>query len=814
MKRRRPCASDFSIGWICPLALEYTAAVRVLDEEYDDSDSEYTTGRIHNHNVVISCMPAGIPGTNAAASTATRMLAAYPSLKSLLLVGIAGGVPSDNTDIRLGDVVVGQPMGQYGGVVQYDFQKTLPGTFQRIGSLNAPSHSLLTAISKFKSSLSASTTRDRMRQYLTDRPPAGSDVLFQASYDHVGLPIDTCRDCRTDMIAERSQRETEFGIFFGTIASGNQVIKYGRTRDEISSTLGGILCFEMEAAGVVNLLPCLVVRGICDYADSHKNKIFQPFAASAAAAFLNSSERQRAVSSKEQVGLSAEEQQLYHESLAFKQLDSRHQTVKMAHAKTCRWILSYLFDQHHGFLWIKGKPGAGKSTIMKFAFTQSQKLANTARISFFFNARGDTLEKTVLFEQRPELHTVFTMLPTTTTLGPTPTWDIETLKYLLRACVERLQSEDQPVLCYIDALDECDEQEIRDMVSFFEQIGELVVSKKVRLHICFSSRHYPHVTIEHSIELVLEDQDGHQQDIMNYVLQIKDEIILRSSGIFLWVVLVIQILNKEFDRGRIHALKQRLKEIPDGLHSLLKDIFTRDNNDMANTLLCLQWILYAARPLSREEAYFAILAGTMSSIDLVGWTAEQVDKEVMRKFLLDSSKGLTELTRGKTPTVQFIHESVRDFLREEGFADLSLGNIALGPSHEALKKCCLNYLSIDLGYLLPHLEWLPSAKSTECRELRNKVSAQCPFLAYAVENVLHHADIASGHGLQQTAVVTNFPSDAWTLGNNLYERHGVRRYSSNDSMYIFAERNYANLLKETIAADGQTATRIRSKRML
>ncbi|KAL3452342.1 hypothetical protein BJX65DRAFT_303177 [Aspergillus insuetus] len=85
------------------------------------------------------------------------------------------------------------------------------------------------------------------------------------------------------MVVHRPQRDENVAIFFGTIASGNQVIKDGHTRDKINNALEGVLCFEMEAAGVVNLLPCLVVRGICDYADSHKNKAFQPFAASAAA---------------------------------------------------------------------------------------------------------------------------------------------------------------------------------------------------------------------------------------------------------------------------------------------------------------------------------------------------------------------------------------------------------------------------------------------------------------------------------------------------------------------------------------------------
>jgi hypothetical protein len=165
----------------------------------------------------------------------------------------------------------------------------------------------------------------------------------------------------------------------------------------------------MEAAGVVNLLPCLLVHGICDYADSQKNKIFQPFAASAAAAATREvltylpctsadggsrtdaelRQKQALVSSRGmaeasfggQTRLSQSSGNCTTESLAFEQLDSRHKTVRMAHSKTCRWILSCpeckdwlnpeLFTQHHGFLWIKGKPGAGNSTLMEFAFALS-----------------------------------------------------------------------------------------------------------------------------------------------------------------------------------------------------------------------------------------------------------------------------------------------------------------------------------------------------------------------------------------------------------------------------------------------------------
>ena len=849
MKRHRPQAEDFTVGWICPLPLEYAAAKDVLHELYDEA--EYATGRIHNHEIVITCLPAGQMGTNAAAAATARMLAAFPNLKNALLVGIAGGVPSRQADIRLGDVVISQPNGQYGGVVQYDFGKTVPGGFQRVGSLNAPSHDLLTALSKLKSNLAAA--RDAINVSKAYQPPSNVDTLFQASYDHVGG--ETCAQCRRDMRVERVPRAGGTEIFFGTVASGNQVIKYGATRDGTSSKLDGVLCFEMEAAGVVNLVPCLVIRGICDYADSHKNKTFQPLAAAAAATcareiLLYLPHRPTVRNEQTEIPMRSwtegrnhqnhrdpelhyeaqiSQRQIYMESLRFDQMDSRHATIKMAHAKTCHWLINCqehknwlnpdCFDQHHGLFWIKGKPGAGKSTLLKFAFSQARKKMRDVNIvSFFFNARGEALEKTVLgmyrsllwqlLEQLPDLQAVFDTSSVATGHGGPPTWSIETLKDLFCTAVEGLQ--DRSVICYIDALDECKQEEVQDMLSFFEQLGEIAASNRLRLLVCFSSRHYPHITVGNKVELVLEDQGDHHMDISKYVStelkvgssrqvqHIGEDIINRSSGIFLWAVLVVRILNEEYSRGHVHTLKRRLEEIPNGLHSLLKDILTRDNNNMAKTLLCLQWILYAKRPLKQEELYFAILAGTESSEFLADWTADQgeIDEEILKISMVDCSKGLAEMTKSKkNPTVQFIHESVRDFLRDEGLNNLEFGSIAPGPSHDALKACCLNYVTMDLSPRLPHSQHLPEAKSSEASHLVESVSRSYPFLEYAVQNVFHHANIAAEHGMAQEPFLAEFPTGNWILKNNIFEKHQVRRYSSSaDKMYILAEHNWSKLL--------------------
>jgi nucleoside phosphorylase len=293
---RRLRREDYTVGWVSALPIELTVARAMLDEEHQDlppngNDANiYTLGCIGEHNVVLACLSAGFMGTASAASVAMQMNFTFPAIRFGLMVGIGGGVPSKEADIRLGDIVVSQPEKVHGGVVQYDFGKSTPSGFERTGFLNAPPQILLTAVTKLRSN------QDRGRNSLSPhlsklnnlpkfaRDKAGSDVLFEAGYTHVGE--DSCASCGKAREVQRKERTSITPmVHYGTIASGNQVIKDGVVRDMISSKFGGVLCFEMEAAGLMNSFPCVMIRGICDYADSHKNKRWQAYAAGTAAAY-------------------------------------------------------------------------------------------------------------------------------------------------------------------------------------------------------------------------------------------------------------------------------------------------------------------------------------------------------------------------------------------------------------------------------------------------------------------------------------------------------------------------------------------------
>jgi ankyrin repeat protein/nucleoside phosphorylase len=915
LKRRRPRTEDFAIGWICAIDIEFVAAREILDERYDhlEEAASYILGRIGGHDIVIGCLPAGQYGTNPAAALASEMKTIFPNIHAALVVGVAGGVP--HTDIRLGDAVISLPRGANNGVVQYDFVKTIDGQQQPNISLSAPPASLLKAVAALRSDPRHS---DKIRAQMTAfsnqkrfQRPTTSDVLFQPDYVHIGG--DTCDQClmEKEKITERTQREgEEIVLHYGMIGSGNRVIKDGISRDNLSNRCGGIMCFETEAAGVMHILPCLVIRGICDYADSHKNKVWQPFAAAAAAScakiilsFLptrrkpyesellppirrshqqsnypdnvetndscdvvrrylqendpdhlerNESLDLTATGSGHQYSrksiLSQDQIKRYIESLRFDQIDSRYHNIDRAHPDTCSWILEKAefhywltfenLPEHHGFLWIKGNPATGKSTIMKYILESvstnniKPKLPKSVILKFFFNARGADIEKSTegmyrsllfnLLQQLPDLQHIFTLRPLKhSDVQGAHIWDTKTLQDMFRLAIGMIGQ--QSVICLIDALDECDESQVREMVEFFESLGQFASSNQLQFRTCFSSRHYPHITLQRALELVLEQQDGHTTDIEKYVKtklraprtklgdEIRTEIVRKSSGIFLWVVLVVKILNEDSDHGQIHRLKRRLGEIPKGLHELFGGMLSRDSKHMNNLISCLQWLLFSTRPLKPEELYYAIRVGVEPE-SITPWDPEEIDQHSIQLFILSSSKGLAEITKQEAKRIQFIHESVRDYLlKDNGLQRLiqTAGNFA-GMSHLHLRDCCQSYISIYMSQRsLLEAQWDHS--NQDAKMFRQFVTKKFPFLEYATRNLLQHADAAAGYGLAQDDFVITFSHETWvevqdgfvkTFSretwieiDNILDEDKVRCYSSQASLlYIFTNENALHLI--------------------
>ncbi|KAM3510890.1 hypothetical protein MY11210_005493 [Beauveria gryllotalpidicola] len=823
------------------------AARAMLDELHQDlpghrNDSNtYTLGSIEHHNIVIACLPTAQYGTNNAANVLTHLVRTFPSIRLGLMVGIGGGVPS-KADIRLGDIVVGTRVMQYDlGKILGDGQIQPTATPKILQQLLGTVVSSLRAKHELEPSRVPSILRDKFEGYSEYGYPNSPDYLFCATYDHVS-PTPGCDGCDHSKLVPRSRRMTNDPlIHYGAIASGNQVMRSGIVRDNIARRVDAI-CFEMETAGLVDILPCLPIRGICDYSDSHKNKQWQRYAAAAAAAYAREllavlpvaeSRTKAAYLPNPHRHLSNDYRRRLLDSLRFDQMDSRKSTVTTAHTKTCRWFLTHpdyqgwldtgKWTQHHGFLWISGKPGAGKSTIMKFAWSSMKSKArrgHSITASFFFNARGEYLERSIvgmyrslllqLLEGYPDLQTV---LDDPDLVSPSQNGCpcLNVLKDLFCNAVSALGQ--RSFTCFIDALDECDEQQVMDMVQYFEDLAEQSTDNRIALRICFSSRHYPYIMIRRGIRLTLEDQPGHAQDLANYVasrLRIKEaalvqelqpQLLEKAAGVFLWIVLVVDILNKDYGRGGL-ALRKRLAEIPSDLSKLFNDILRRDNENMEDLLLCILWILYAKRPLRPIEFYHALWSGLspkgLADPEIPDVTVPDAGDRVNR-CVISSSKGLAEITKSQQPRVQFIHESVRDFLvKDKGLHELwpDLGFDWESPSHERLKQCCNSYMNHSLVRASVN-KLLSEAKSNG----QTEISQQYPFLEYASQHVLHHAN-AAANAIHQDEFLSRFPVPSWISIMNLFEKFKVREYSPDASLfYLLAEKGFSELIRTRLKED-------------
>jgi nucleoside phosphorylase len=298
--------SDYTVSWICAISTEYVAAQEFLDEEHEapehvsaNDSNDYTLGRIGKHNVVIAVLPDGEYGIASAASVAKNVLHSFPNVRIGLMAGIGGGASSEKRDARLGDIVVSAPRDGKGGVFQYDFGKAVQGqAFQHTRFLNQPPTILRTALTgiqaqykrkghQLEEAINGILDKNARLRQEYERPQPSADRLFKAEVTHDSRGCATfCANDPSNLVLrrERTKNEDNPAIHYGLIASANRLMKDALVRDRLAAQKD-VLCFEMEAAGLMNQFPCLVIHGICDYSDSHKNKEWQGYAAMAAAAY-------------------------------------------------------------------------------------------------------------------------------------------------------------------------------------------------------------------------------------------------------------------------------------------------------------------------------------------------------------------------------------------------------------------------------------------------------------------------------------------------------------------------------------------------
>lgn len=314
---------EYTVGWICAKTIEMTAA-RVMfdkihgrsrDRQSSEDANTYLLGESHGHKIAMTTLPAekSAGGTDKASKVVDGLAITFPNVKFCLLVGIGGGVPGDPVpDIRLGDVVVVIPEANHGGVIQHDRGKLTDEGFIRTGNLDSPPDMLLAAVNNLRSDtrrygrlfeeviwpkLLANRESISEEAWESFQRPA-NDILFQMDYSHAPPKYngnhyqkDICSTtCDESRAVKRLSRIGDAAvnpvIHTGTIASGNIVLKSPVAREALRLEINA-LCVEMESAGVMNnnRFKCMVVRGISDYCDTHKNDLWQPYAALSAAAY-------------------------------------------------------------------------------------------------------------------------------------------------------------------------------------------------------------------------------------------------------------------------------------------------------------------------------------------------------------------------------------------------------------------------------------------------------------------------------------------------------------------------------------------------
>ncbi|KAF7502641.1 hypothetical protein GJ744_005416 [Endocarpon pusillum] len=554
-----PALDEYQIGWICALPIEAAAAQEMLDEgfgtleEQDNADTNiYTLGRIGKHCVVIAWL-GGQYGTTSATTVANNMMRTFSKpLRVGLMVGIGGGIPSNANDIRLGDIVISYPTGTCGGVLQHDMGKIgEDGKLIRTGSLSSPSRLLLAAVNQMRA---AELTSDPLYPSYIDkvvqknartrrnfsRPGPQCDRLFQIQYEHPSSAA-TCDGCLAEWEVERHEREdNEPQPHYGIIASGNTVINHGGTREQLQKDTGA-LCFEMEAAGLMLDFPCVVIRGICDYADSHKNKQWQGYAALAAASYTKellgyvprgqvsqeklvtdihtiSGKLESLSKSADYINQKSDLQGLkIAKRAAFNSYENKHvECLPGTRTELLRQIEEWA-ESPHGkcIFWLNGMAGTGKSTISQ-TIASRLKVKKSLGASFFFK-RGE--------EDQGNAKRLFpTLIQQLTTSIPQLIPSIQKVVKDDPYISERSLGEqfdkllfqplnvnlDQTItmVIVIDALDECKSEENEDDIKvILRLLPRVQESKSIRLRFFLTSR--PELPIRRGIQEIT----GHHQDI-------------------------------------------------------------------------------------------------------------------------------------------------------------------------------------------------------------------------------------------------------------------------------------------------------------
>ncbi|KAF5976485.1 ankyrin repeat [Fusarium coicis] len=771
-----PEFGEYTIGWICALSKELIAAKAFLDTLHDpvdnaaiNDDNNYTLGSIGKHNVVIAVLPYGQYGLVNAAAALTHMTRTFSNLRAVLMVGIGGGVPGKK-DIRLGDIVVGSVGRNSSGVIQYDYGRAVQGEeFAVTGHLNQPPMAFLTAMSSLhatyemeghsiESDINLALRKYKRLQKKYKRPVALSDRLYDADFIHQeGEGIACSSSCGDDKLVHRDERdedENNPAIHCGLIASGNSLMKDALLRDKLAAK-HGILCFEMEAAGLMNHFPCVVVRGICDYSDSHKNDEWQEYAAMVAAAYTKDLLLQVAPSSmlrekriETLLGQLSDKVEGIHQiatennrniiSLSSSIRDDAisrwlnpsdpsvdHNKARQGcHSGTGKWLLKSpqyrtWKSKDSSFLWLYGNSGTGKTVLSSTVIedlrkTSRRKLRNCAVLFFYI---------TFTDNQKQSLDAILRSLINQLYHSQQQSWHPTTLLYTkcgngtsqpsteqLKSTFRDMLSAARKVFVLIDALDEYENRSNHrdELLTWIEMFR----NRPVNTHLLVTSR--PEHDIKASVEswadpesIISLETDTVGKDISEYVR----DVVANSTSFRRWHG------HTSTQDDIVNALTAKAGGVFRWVALQLERLKDCINKEEVNMIL-------QTLPMSLQETYYQLLSELTSTrrkyviriLQFLAYSDIPLELEAAVDALaidLTAPSGsrfiMKELSRTSDPilgtrydmgsVLQLVHSSVKEFIISCPRNEFD-GLLTEPTSRLTITEICLVYF-LEMDYFLP-----------------------------------------------------------------------------------------------------------------
>ncbi|RFU80617.1 natch and ankyrin domain [Trichoderma arundinaceum] len=766
---------DYLVGWVCALLVEVAAAKAALDRVHDnpppdqnlDDNNNYILGSLQGHNVVLAYPNPGVYGEMSVASVATQLHASFKSVRFILMVGIAGGVPDTKEDIRLGDVVVSKSTAGWPGVVQYDVNGERAEDQHQLIRGTAPDQPtplLLTAMGKAETA--AIFDESQMTQYISEivqkdpitfaHPGPGQDVLFEPDYDHITIEseADGCNHCNPDRIRPRQPRETQDPIVhYGLIVSSHYLIRHGATRDKLAHKQGA-LCLETEASGLKDAAKYLVIRGICDYADSHSSKLWHAYAAAAAAAyakevlsFIPTDPKKTTLATNTY----AEAAPVLDALLLTRPEVDRKSLITLKGRRvdgTCEWLVQHpsyrgwLADASLPLLWISGGPGKGKTMLAIYITEVLQPIVDADQdvLLYYFCSNRDKNRNTALTIMRGIIHQWIDRHPHLAQHVKNAFEGTETTKYTVSSFVSLWrvfltllrQSGSSQVVCVLDGLDECEKESLKQLLDAVANYLSSSQEKATpRLKLILLSRpqpailektlgQYEHIKLDASGTDVSRDIERYifakvaelasEQNLSEeMVAQVQQALLAGADGTFLWVGFVAnELQGRSWDK-----INEILHRVPKGLGGVYQRLL-QQIDDKEALVPILQWVVLAARPLTVDE--LTVATGIKASGNI---PATEVTKKRLRLC------GLLVKIEGNV--VNLVHESAKEFFQSnqvniEGISRFRMSH----NTHRTLMRTCLDH--IERGY--------------GTRGSIDKSSSQDPLLTYASQYWpvhFHHA---------------------------------------------------------------------------